>query len=132
MIYLHTSAIVKLVRLEPESAALTTWLNERSRENKVTSRLAEVELPRTLAGTERTAIAEILARLDRFEINDEVRGVAAGYPQPRLSALDAIHLATADHLVALGKTLSAFISYDATLRIIAEEISLTTAASGQT
>jgi uncharacterized protein len=132
MIYLHTSAIVKLVRPEPDSAALVAWLNERPAENKVTSRLAEVELPRKLVGTDRTTVAEILARLDRFEINDEVRGLAAGYPHPQLSALDAIHLATADHLVTLGKTLSAFISYDAQLRIIAEEIGLTTAAPGQT
>ena len=41
MIYLDSSAIVKLIRVERESAALRDWLNART-EPPVTSVLAEV------------------------------------------------------------------------------------------
>jgi len=48
MLYLDTSALVKLIRPEPESAALTAWLNARAGEAAVTSALTEVELPRAI------------------------------------------------------------------------------------
>ena len=48
MLYLDTSALVKLVRPEPESSALVAWLNARAGEAAVTSTLTEVELARAV------------------------------------------------------------------------------------
>jgi uncharacterized protein len=118
MLYLDTSALVKLVRPEPESTALAAWLNSRAGEAAVTSALSEVELPRAIrrADPARLAgVAAVLARLARFEIDAAVRATAAAYTDPALRFLDAIHLATADQLRSSGKTISAFVTYDSRL-----------------
>jgi predicted nucleic acid-binding protein len=47
VIYLDSSAIVKMIRPEAESRDLVEWLNRRN-EPAVTSVLAEVEVPRAL------------------------------------------------------------------------------------
>ncbi len=133
MIYLDTSAIVKLIRPELESDELTEWLNSRQTEHVITSKLAEVEVPRALRREEPArlaAVPSVLAHLDRLDIDDVVRATAGAYPFPHLRSLDAIHLATADQLVASGKTISAFVTYDKRLAITAGEIGLVTAAPG--
>jgi Predicted nucleic acid-binding protein, contains PIN domain len=134
VIYLDTSAIVKLVRPEAESGALVTWLNARQAESVVTSKLAEVELPRALRRDEPArlaAVPSVLARLNRMDIDDPVRATAGAYAFPRLRSLDAIHLATADQLVASGHVISEFVTYDKRLADLAGEIGLTVAAPGQ-
>ena len=71
MIYLDTAALVKLVRVEAESAALVAWLNERPTEPLVASTLVEVELPRALRRSQPAvlgSVAAVLARLYRVEI----------------------------------------------------------------
>jgi predicted nucleic acid-binding protein len=134
VIYLDTSAIVKLIRPELESNHLTEWLNARHAEHVVTSKLAEVEVPRALRREEPTrlaAVPSVLAHLDRLDIDDAVRATAGAYPFPHLRSLDAIHLATADQLVASGKTISAFVTYDRRLAGTAAELGLVVAAPGQ-
>lgn len=134
MIYLDTSAIVKLIRPEAESSGLAAWLNARPADEAVTSKLAEVELPRALCREEPgrlAAVPGVLARLGRFDIDDAVRATAAAYPHRHLRSLDAIHLATADHLAASGKSLTAFVTYDSRLTTVAREIGLATAAPGR-
>jgi predicted nucleic acid-binding protein len=134
VIYLDTSAIVKLIRPELESNHLTEWLNARHTEHVVTSKLAEVEVPRALRREEPTrlaAVPSVLAHLDRLDIDDAVRATAGAYPFPHLPSLDAIHLATADQLVASGKTISAFVTYDRRLAGTAAELGLVVAAPGQ-
>ncbi len=114
MIYLDSSAIVKLVRPEAESSALVEWLNTAAHP-AITSTLAEVEVPRALrrVAPERLGeVAAVLARLARMEIDAPVRATAAAYVDAGLRSLDAIHLATADVLVAAGKDVTAFVSYD--------------------
>jgi len=118
MLYLDTSALVKLVRPEPESTALAAWLNSRAGEATVTSALSEVELPRAIRRADPARLADVaavLARLARFEIDAAVRATAAAYTDPALRSLDAIHLATADQLRSSGKTISAFVTYDSRL-----------------
>jgi hypothetical protein len=113
MIYLDTSALVKLVRREPESAALADWLDARAPTPWVSSMLIEVELPRALRRTDPTLLADVpatVARVARYEIDDVVRAAAAAYPDPNLRSLDAIHLATAR--AVFGGQLAAFVSYD--------------------
>lgn len=133
MIYLDTSAIVKLIRPEAESAAITGWLNAHGSQRTVTSVLAEVEVPRALRRDEPArlgAIAGVMARLDRLAIDDAVRATAAADPYPLLRSLDAIHLATADLLVAAGKTVTAFVTCDKRMFAFASGIGLTAAAPG--
>lgn len=115
MIYLDTAALVKLIRVEAESAALVEWLNARQSEPFVASALVEVEVPRALRRGQPGVLAEVagvLARLHRVEINAAIRATAGAYVDPMLRSLDAIHLATAEILVASGKTLTAFVTYD--------------------
>ena len=55
----------------------------------------------------------VLARISRIEMDAAVRATAGAYVTDALRSLDAVHLATAEVLVAAGKTVSAFVTYDA-------------------
>lgn len=132
MIYLDTSALVKLIRIEPESNALVDWLDERIEMRWVTSILAEVELPRairTVAPEGLSVVPAVLARLDRFEIDSVVRSTAAAYSDSALRSLDAIHLGTA-HTAASTAPLAALVTYDRRLSEAAEAQGITIAAPG--
>jgi uncharacterized protein len=131
VIYLDTAALVKLVRVEAESAALVAWLNARSTEPLVASTLVEVELPRALRRSQPGvlgAVAGVIARLNRVEINAAVRATAGAYPDANLRSLDAIHLATAELLTASGIQVNAFVTYDKRLAASADEAGLPVAA----
>jgi uncharacterized protein len=131
MIYLDTAALVKLVRREPESDALTDWLDACTDTMLVTSALSEVELPRALRRTEPDLVAAVpalLERVARYEIDELVRTTAGGYSAPDLRSLDAIHLATA-HAV-FGGQLASFVTYDKRLLGAAEALGLPVASPG--
>jgi uncharacterized protein len=133
VIYLDTAALVKLIRIEAESAALVEWLNAQTAQPLVASALVEVEVPRALRRSQPGvlgAVAGVLARLHRVEVNAAVRATAGGYPDPNLRSLDAIHLATAELLVASGKALTAFVTYDKRLATAAGEAGLPVAVPG--
>jgi predicted nucleic acid-binding protein len=57
VIYLDTSAPVKLIRIEAESDDLGDWLDERTEVRWITSALAEVELPRVTVHPETRSAA---------------------------------------------------------------------------
>jgi predicted nucleic acid-binding protein len=131
VIYLDTAALVKLVRVEAESAALVNWLNEHPGRPLVSSALVEVELPRALRRSQPGvlgSVANVLGRLYRVEIDASVRATAGAYPEPMLRSLDAIHLATAEMLIASGKALTAFVTYDKRLAETAGQLGLAVAA----
>jgi uncharacterized protein len=131
VIYLDTAALVKLVRAEPETAALVEWLNSRQGRPLVASALVEAEVPRALRRSQPGvlgSVAAVLARLHRVEINAAVRTIASGFPDPGMRSLDAIHLATAELLTASGKPLDASVTYDERLAAAAREAGLPTAA----
>lgn len=65
-----------------------------------------------------------------IEIATAIRATAA-YTDPHLRSLDAIHLATADHLVASGKRVTAFVTYDTRLAGAARTCGLPVIAPGQ-
>lgn len=133
MIYLDTAALVKLVRAEPESASLVAWLNSHAEQPLVASALVEVELPRALRRSQPGvlgAVAVVLRRLHRVEITAAVRAMAGAYPDPMLRSLDAIHLATAEFLIASGKALTAFVTYDKRLAEAAGRAGLPSVAPG--
>jgi predicted nucleic acid-binding protein len=133
VIYLDTSALVKLIRIEVESDALADWLDERTETRWITSALAEVELPRAIravAPTGLSAVPSVLARLDRFEIDQVIRATAAAYPDPALRSLDAIHLATAQ-IAASTAPLTAMVAYDSRLSDAARALGITIVTPGR-
>lgn len=132
MLYLDTSALMKLIRREPESDTLADWLDARVSTPWVSSTLIEVELPRALRRVEPAllaAVPAIVARVSRYEVDEVVRAAAAAYPDTALRSLDAIHLATGD--AVFGTQLTAFVTYDERLLTAAAAASLPTAAPGR-
>ena len=127
MIYLDAAAIIKLVRVEAESAALVNWLSARSHEPIIASALVEVEVPRALRRDQPgvlSGVASVLGRLHRVEINAAVRATAGAFAEPTLRSLDAIHLATAGFMTDSGKAITAFVTYDRRLAEAARQAAL--------
>ncbi|WP_067861562.1 type II toxin-antitoxin system VapC family toxin [Nocardia shimofusensis] len=112
MIYLDTSALVKLVHQEAETDALVNWLDDRPDIPWVASALVEVELVRAVRIAEPADLIHVpavLSRLDLVEIDGIVRANAAAVSPATVRSLDAIHLATALELAA---DLTALVAYD--------------------
>ncbi len=133
MIYLDTSALVKQIRAEAESADLADWLDARREIPCIASAIAEVELPRAIravAPEGLPSIPAVLARLNRFEIDALVRATAASYTDATLRSLDAIHLATAQ-IVSIDTPLTAFVVYDKRLAAAAKQVGLPVVAPGR-
>jgi predicted nucleic acid-binding protein len=124
LVYLDTSALVKLVVTEPESTALLARLGAWPR--RVSSALALTELPRALqwagfgAGARRRA-REVLGRLDLVDLDRRILLAAATLEPSTLRTLDAIHLAMA---LAVREDLDAMVTYDRRLGAAAERAHL--------
>lgn len=128
MIYLDTSATVKLVAAEEDSSALIDWLNSHPDESLITSAIGHIELIRAAARTGPEAIVlarNIASTIDTLVLTDAVAAAAATIPPPELRTLDAIHLATAH---VHRKALTAFCAYDRRLLAAAESQGLPTAS----
>jgi predicted nucleic acid-binding protein len=131
MLYLDTSAVVKLIRREPETDALADWLDARQPTPWVSSTLVEVEMPRALRRTDSsllTRVPAVIARIARYNIDDVVRAAAAAFADPELRSLDAIHLATAT--VIFAHRLTAFVCYDQRLLSVAAAAGLPVQSPG--
>jgi predicted nucleic acid-binding protein len=112
VVYLDSSAFVKLFLPEPDSAALTRYLASRPR--RVSAMLLRTEALRTAvrAGLSPQRMALVHALLDSvsFLAADQTLSDEAGILRPpELRSLDAIHLATAR---TVGTSLSALVTYD--------------------
>jgi uncharacterized protein len=128
MIYLDSTALVKLALTEPESAALTAYLAERSGEALVSSSLHRAEVLRAIWQAEPGALprgVRLVRRIGRVALSTEVLDNAATLPPQRLGTADAIHLASA---LAIRRDLSAFVGYDERLLAAASEAGLPTAS----
>jgi len=113
LLYLDSSALVKLVVPEPESRALREAL--RSWPERISSVVAEIEVERVgrrLGGGAIRRARSVLARIALVELDEEVRRRAAGLGPAELGTLDAVHLATA---LTLGDDLGALCAYDTRL-----------------
>jgi len=116
VLYLDTSALVKLVVDEPESEALAGFLDTHPDAVLCTSIVGEVELRRAAArhsaAAERVALT-ILAQLGVLPLSREISWAASSLRPTGLRTLDAIHVATA---ASLGSDLTALVGYD--LRVL--------------
>jgi predicted nucleic acid-binding protein len=111
LIYLDTSALVKLVFEEPESGALAQWMSSAA-EPMATSQLSVVELIRTCGRRHDFAIdvaRDLLEGMDQVPMTRSVIDRASTVMPRDLRNLDVIHLASAMHL---REHLSAFVVYD--------------------
>lgn len=133
MIYLDSAALVKMIREEDETPQLISWLGSQADDELVSSALVEVEVPRALRRNQPEVlgvVAVVLGRIARVDIDAAVRATAGAYMDPLLRSLDAIHLATADLLVASGQHVTAFVTYDKRLAAAAADAGLTVVAPG--
>lgn len=115
MIYLDSSAAVKLVHAEAESQALRDWLDERADTGWVSSVLLEIETYRALARYSPAALTRLPQVLDLIELVDLTPAIRAGaqaVDPVAVRSLDAIHLATA---LRIDGPLIAFVAYDSRL-----------------
>jgi predicted nucleic acid-binding protein len=113
LLYLDSSAIVKLVVPEPETKALRELL--RSWPDRVSSVVARIEVERVARRIGAPAVRRartILSRIALVDLDEDIVQRAATLEPMRLRTLDAIHLATA---ISLGKDLGALCAYDARL-----------------
>jgi len=112
LIYLDTSAFLKLVLDEPQSTALHDYLGDVDAPRFVSSTLLAVEARR---GTLRASVARLprvdlmLATITQLEISGPVVESASRFPDPLLRSLDAIHLATA---LLIREELDVLLTYD--------------------
>jgi len=114
--YLDSSALVKLVRDEPESADLRRFL---AAADLVSSELVLTEVPRAVrrAAAREPALPverligqaeELLEAVALLPLDRALLAVAGALAEPALRALDAIHLAAAITLAPID----AFVGYD--------------------
>jgi uncharacterized protein len=110
LIYVDTSALLKLIFPEAESEALAAYLPADAA--AVSSVLLIVEARR---GTIRRAprrlprLDVMLGRIRMVELSDSVIETASRLPDPMLRSLDAVHLATA---MLIRDDVEVLLSYD--------------------
>ena len=124
--YLDSSALVKLAVQEPESGALRRYLVRRR--PLVSSALARTEVLRALLLEGDEALTRgraVLASVELIRINDRILNAAAVLRPPEIRSLDAIHLATAQHL---GTDLGRVVTYDERMLHAAKQLRIRTAA----
>jgi uncharacterized protein len=112
VIYLDSSALLKLVREEAETEALRQWLDSRAEAPAITSELGRVEVlraARRAGGDALTEARAVVADVDLVPLDRTVQDLACDIGEAPLRTLDALHLASA---VLLRDELSAFIAYD--------------------
>jgi predicted nucleic acid-binding protein len=125
-IYIDSSAIVKLVVAEPESASLRRYLRRRG--PLVVSALARTEVGRALLPLGPVAVRrgiDVLARLDLIRVSDRILADAATMTPANLRSLDAIHLAT---IRQLGSSITRVLTYDDRMRSAVGALGLTVVA----
>lgn len=130
LLYLDSSALVKLILPEAESEALlkslSTW------PVRVTSEIARVEVMRaarratTHPSTEQR-VEEVMAGLYLLKIDSDILSGAARLEPRTLRSLDAIHLASA---LSLEADLGAIAVYDSNLATAAADCGLRVLAPG--
>jgi len=128
ILYLDSSAIVKLVASEQESVALHELL--RSGGPAVAGALAKVEVHRAVirlgpSPDLQRRVTDVLSRIALIRVDDAILQRAAQLEPASLRSLDAIHLATA---MSVRQHLEAFVVYDRKLAEAAVQLGVAVAA----
>ena len=126
VVYLDSSALVKLVVAESESAALRRYL--RAEPRRASCALAKVEVLRAVRLHGAAAMMRarrLLRRVDLVALDDELLDSAAVLDAGILRSLDAIHLAAAQ---TLAEELTAVVTYDERMTTAAGLLGLVVAA----
>lgn len=134
LFYADASALVKLVRDEPESATLRSYL---AGADVISCELVLTEVPRAVRRAashdprlpidvllQRTG--ELLDALALLPVDHAVLAAAGAITEPALRALDAIHVAAAAYV----SPLAAFVTYDERQAAAARLAGLRTTAPG--
>ncbi|GAB3275637.1 PIN domain-containing protein [Parasphingorhabdus pacifica] len=130
MIYLDSSALIKLIAPEPESKALSEWVRDRWEQPRITSALSKVDVLRTFreVGSAAEDLASIIvSKIDQLPVKQDVLDVATDLRVSSLTPTEAIHLASA---CKLREGLHAYVSYDPAMLAAAEGAGLATASPG--
>jgi predicted nucleic acid-binding protein len=125
-LYLDSSAFVKLVVEEAESAVVRAYLASRDA-RRVSSALLRTESLRAVRHLGPDALATVrdgLRRVDLIGIDDRILDAAGALEPQVLRTLDAIHLATA---LAVGDDLEAIVTFDERMVDAARLLGLPTA-----
>lgn len=130
-LYLDSSALVKLVQVEAESAAVRRFLRRHREDLRVSSALARVEVVRAVSGggpAARAHARRLLGRLHLLAVTRELLDAAADLaPGSPLRSLDAIHVVSAQ---ALGSDLRSVVTYDQRMAAAVNAAGLVVAAPG--
>lgn len=133
VLYLDSSAIVKLAVREPETAALEEELMRWPL--CATSSISAIEVSRATARARYAQrgvlpprdVAALLSTTVEMVLTEEVRRTASTLAPPELRTLDAIHVASA---LILGDDLAGVVTYDVRMRRAAERYTLRVLAPG--
>jgi hypothetical protein len=131
VLYVDTSALVKLLVEETETDALRAELQRR--DVVATSVITEIELARAAARARQrgatalddVAVWAITAATLELELTPEIRRAAAALQPSAVRSLDAIHLATA---ASLGDDLAGLLTYDIRMQDAAVALGVTVLA----
>jgi hypothetical protein len=112
VIYLHSSALVKLAVTEPETAPLASYLAARAEQALVSSALHRAEVLRAVWQAEPGALPRaqrIIRRISLVALSHELLDNAGTVPPGALPITAAVHLAAA---LTIKRDLTAFVCYD--------------------
>lgn len=115
MIYLDSSALLKLLFEEDESAALEKWVSDRAAMPTLSSELVKIEVIRAARRLDPSVVPaarSLVAQLDLIPMTTGLVEEAADVGDSLLRSLAAIHLASA---ISVGSELTAFVAYDTRL-----------------
>ena len=133
LLYCDSSALVKLVREEAESAALRTFINECSQGPGLTiasSALSHTEVLRAVSRSSQASVADakrMLEGITLIDISPEVLERAGLLTPVALRSLDAIHLAS---VLPESAGLIAVVTDDPRMSQAAREVGLPVASPG--
>jgi uncharacterized protein len=135
LFYLDASALVKLVRVEPETDALRAFL---ANADLLSSELVLTEIPRAIRRAAAidpslapepllTRAAELLEAVALLPVDRALLAAAGALEEPALRTLDAIHVAAAVDL----SPVDGFVGYDERQSAAARLAGLRTVAPGR-
>jgi predicted nucleic acid-binding protein len=126
VIYLDTSALLKLVHPEAENMPLRTWLATHPAD-LVSSALIRTEASRALLRSDPAALPHLpmfLSVIAQIPVSESVLDRAALLPDPQLRTLDAIHIASAQEVPGI----TTMLGYDKRLLQAARQAGISVAS----